>query len=300
MRLPTLLLRRRKKVYKNKFGHILILAGSGNMVGAACLSGLAAMRAGSGLVTIGIPKSLNSIVQKKISSVIMTLPLPETSEQTLSQAACTVLQKKWGNYAAIAIGPGLSTHPSTKKFILEIIETAPHPLVIDADGLNALAGNLPSLTKSRVAKILTPHPGEMSVLTKLDRDYIEKNRKTVAKEFAQNHHCVLLLKGHHTVVANELGNIYINKTGNPGMATAGSGDVLTGMTAAFLGQGLSAFDAAKYGAYFHGMAGDLAAEEKTRLSMIATDIIDHIPMAVSLRSIQERPNVFSKGKRLDR
>ncbi len=300
MRLPTLLLRRRKKVYKNKFGHILILAGSGNMLGAACLSGLAAMRAGAGLVTIGIPKSLNRILQKKISSVIMTLPLPETKVQTLSHLAYNELKKRWGNFAAIAIGPGLSTHPSTQKFILQVIKTAPHPLVLDADALRAIAGNLPSLAKTTIPKILTPHPGEMAVLTKLDRDYIEKNRKTVAKEFAQNHRCILVLKGHHTVIANELGNIYINKTGNPGMATAGSGDVLTGMIAAFLGQGLSAFDAAKYATYFHGMAGDLAAEEKTRLSMIATDIIDHIAMAVSLRSIKEGPNIFSKGKRLDR
>ena len=276
MRLPTLLLRRRKKVYKNKFGHILILAGSGNMLGAACLSGLAAMRAGAGLVTIGIPKSLNRILQKKISSVIMTLPLPETKVQTLSHLAYNELKKRWGNFAAIAIGPGLSTHPSTQKFILQVIKTAPHPLVLDADALRAIAGNLPSLAKTTIPKILTPHPGEMAVLTKLDRDYIEKNRKTVAKEFAQNHRCILVLKGHHTVIANELGNIYINKTGNPGMTKAGTGDVLAGLCAGFLSQSKDLLQSAINSAYYNGLIGDILYKKKKGYSYLASDMVEEI------------------------
>jgi len=271
---------------------VLVLAGSPNMLGAACLTGLAAMRSGAGLVTIGIPKSLNITLQKKISNVIMTLPLAETALQTLSVSAFAQIQKKINTFDAIAIGPGLSHHPSTQKLILKIIEASPKPLVIDADALSALGTSLRSLLKTKTTKILTPHPGEMSRLTGLAKNVIEKNRNKTARDFARTFHCVLVLKGHRTVVASETGQIYINKTGNPGMATAGSGDVLTGMIAAFLGQGLSGFEAAKYATYFHGKAGDLAAEEKTRLSMIATDIIDHIPMAVTLRSIEEKPKNF--------
>ncbi len=262
------------------------------MLGAAALTSLAAMRSGAGLVTLGIPKSLNPIVQKKISNVIMTLPLNETAQQTLAFSAFQQIEKRLVKFDAIAIGPGLSTHPGTQKLILKIIETAKLPLVIDADALNALANNLPSLAKTKTTKILTPHPGEMGRLTLFKTDYIEKHRRSIAQNFAKAYHCVTVLKGHHTVVASENGEVYINKTGNPGMATAGSGDVLTGMIAAFAGQGLSGFEAAKYGTYFHGKAGDLAARYKTRLSMIATDIIDHIPMTITVRSMEEKPKSF--------
>lgn len=271
---------------------MLVLAGSPNMLGAAGLASLAAIRSGAGLVSLGIPKSLNSTVQKKISNVIMTFPLDETKEKTLSLRALKKIMQRSNAYDVIALGPGLSTHPETQKLILRLIENSPKPLVIDADALTALSTSLASLLMTKTPKILTPHPGEMSRLIHVPKETIEKNRQKTASDFAQQYKCILLLKGHHTVVASETGEVYINKTGNPGMAKAGSGDVLTGMIAAFLGQGLSAFDAAKYAAYFHGKAGDIAAEDKSRLSMIATDIIDRIPMAVSLRSIQEKPKNF--------
>ena len=280
MRLPAPLLRNNPKVHKNDFGHALILAGSGQMLGAAALTCLAAMRAGSGLVTLGIPSSLNLTAQKKIANVVMTLPLPETKEQTLSFSAFQYIQKNYSKYSCIAIGPGLATHPQTVRLILKIIATSPIPLVIDADGLNALSAHLKIISKTKTIKILTPHPGEMSRLTNLTRSYIEKNRLSVAKIFAKQYNCILLLKGYHTIVASSEGEIYINKTGNAGMATAGSGDVLTGMIAAFLSQGLSGFEAAKYGAYLHGKAGDLAARDKSRLAMIASDIIEYIPNAI--------------------
>lgn len=280
MQLPTLLSRRKPNVYKNKFGHALILAGSKQMLGAAALSSLSAIRSGCGLVTSGIPESLNSTAQKKISNEIMTLPLKETKEQSVAFSAFRQVQNLYSKYNVIAIGPGMTTHPGTQKFILKIIAASPHPLIIDADAINTIAGNLKILTLTKTIKILTPHPEEMARLTNLKKKFIESNRKKVAVGFAIKYNCILLLKGSRTIVASEKGKIYINKTGNPGMATAGSGDVLTGMIAAFVGQGLPAFDATKYGAYLHGKAGDMAAKSKSRLSMIASDIIDFIPEAI--------------------
>ncbi len=280
MRLPTPLSRRKSNVHKNQFGHVLILAGSSRMLGAAALCSLATMRSGAGLVTLGIPKSLNTATHKKISNTIMTLPLEETSAQTLAVSSFKQIKEAYSSYDAIAIGPGLSSHLSTQRLILKVIETSPIPLIIDADGLNALSQSLKSLTKTKTIKILTPHPGEMARLTGKRKNTIEENRKGSALAFAKKHNCVLLLKGSKTVVASEKGNIYTNATGNAGMATAGSGDILTGMITAFVAQGLSGFDAAKYGSYLHGRAGDLAAKAKTRLSMIASDLIDHIPQAI--------------------
>ena len=280
MQLPTLLLRRKSNVHKNQFGHVLILAGCGKMLGAGALTSLAAIRSGAGLVTLGVPQSLNSIVQKKITNVVMTFPLKETRGQTLAFSAFNEIKDAYFKYNAIAIGPGLSENPGTQRLILRIIETSPIPLIIDADALNALCQNLNTLTRTKTVKILTPHPGEMSRLTGKKKITIENNRKITADTFAKKYHCTLLLKGAKTIVASSGKKTYTNTTGNSGMATAGSGDVLTGMITAFTAQGLSAFEAATYGAYLHGKAGDLAAKNKTRLSMIASDIIEYIPKAV--------------------
>ncbi len=280
MRLPTPLLRLKKNVYKNHFGHVLILAGSKRMLGAAALSGLAAMRSGAGLVTVGVPQSLNTALHKKLSPVIMTLPLAETPEQTLSEQAWKPLAKELPRFNAIAIGPGLSAHPSTQRFIRKAVSAISNPLVIDADALNALSGQIDILKKFSTPKILTPHPGEMARVLNISKISIEENRKAAAISLAQQTHTVVLLKGACTVIASPDKKYALNPTGNAGMATAGSGDVLTGMIAAFLGQGLNAFEAARWGAYLHGLAGDLAAREKTRLAMIASDIIDFIPPAV--------------------
>ncbi len=282
MRLPTPLSRRNPQAYKNQFGHVLILAGSPHMLGAAALSGLAAMRAGAGLVTLGIPTGLNLIIQKKISPVLMTLPLAQTRQGTISLSAHRQCERLWKNFQSVAIGPGLSSDNETAQFIRMIIVSCPLPLVVDADGLNALSKDINILKKNTTTKILTPHPGEMARLMGLSKAVIEKNRVKAAKQFAKEHRVVLLLKGHRTIVASPEGEVYQNKTGNAGMATAGSGDVLTGMIAAFLAQGLSAFEAAKFGAHLHGKAGDLAAKDKTKLAMIATDIIDCIPRAIRL------------------
>ncbi|MCK5580038.1 MAG: NAD(P)H-hydrate dehydratase [Candidatus Omnitrophica bacterium] len=276
MQLPTPLLRKNSSAHKNNFGHVLTLAGSKRMLGSAALAGLSAMRCGAGLVTVGIPESLNSAAHKKLSSVIMTWPLKETPQQTIAVSAYTQIKKDIDKYQAIAIGPGLSQNNSTQKFILKVIENSPVSMVIDADALNALSGNLKSLTKTDTLKILTPHPGEMARLTGLSKKKIEANRKDIAQNFAKKHQCILLLKGAQTIVACPEGKVYVNKTGNVGMATAGSGDVLTGMIAAFFAQGMTSFEATKWGAYFHGKAGDRAAKAKGKASMIATDIIENI------------------------
>ena len=286
MRLPTQLSRNNSNVHKNDFGHALIVAGSRRMLGASALCGLAAMRTGSGLVTLGIPKSLNTAAQKKINAVLMTLPLAETKSQSISLSAFRDIQKLYKQYQAIAIGPGLSTDSSTQKLVLKIIQTSPHPLVIDADALNALAnhGKLDILKATSTPKILTPHPGEMARLIKKTKVTVENNRGKIALDFAHQYNCTLLLKGHDTIIASaERKRVTTNTTGNAGMATAGSGDVLTGIIVSFLAQGLSAFEAATYGAYLHGRAGDLAATSKTKLAMIATDIIDFIPQALRRR-----------------
>ncbi|MCR4337932.1 MAG: NAD(P)H-hydrate dehydratase [Candidatus Omnitrophica bacterium] len=283
MRLPAPLLRRNPRAYKNQFGHVLILAGSPRMLGAAALTSLAAMRAGAGLVTLGIPNSLNSVVQKKISLVVMTWPLKESKVQAIDFKAWAQIEKRLEKFSAIAIGPGLGEDKSTQKFIRKVIENSVVPLVIDADALNALAQNLKILLKTKTPKILTPHPGEMQRLVSLRHKIEDQDRRRVALDFAKQYRCVLVLKGHHTVVASDDDRCEVNRTGNVGMATAGSGDVLTGMIAAFLAQGIEPFEAAKLGVALHGRAGDLAAKEKGKVSMIATDIIDGIPQVLKSR-----------------
>lgn len=253
------------------------------MLGAAALVGLAAMRSGAGLTTIGVPKSLNSVLQEKISPVIMTMPLPETKEGALASAAYTKLMAHIATFKVVALGPGLSRDENTRKLILKIIAHCPLPMVIDGDALTAVSTDISVLQKNSSPKILTPHVGEMARLTGFQKGAIEKLRKKITSEFAQNFNCTVVLKGHQSLVATAQGELYTNTTGNAGMATAGSGDVLTGMIAAFLSQGLNTFDAARLGVYLHGLAGDFAAKEKTETGMIATDIIEKIPLALKRR-----------------
>lgn len=277
------LLKRKLNTHKSDYGHIFILAGSLGLTGAAVLCANSALRAGAGLVTLGIPAGLYAIAAKRAFLEVMTKPLPETRQRTLSISAYRQIYDFSQKADAVALGPGLSRNPSTQKLVRKLIAKINKPLVIDADGLNALVGHL-DLLQSAICNlpsvILTPHLVEFSRLIEKPREYVQKNRETLAKLFASNYNNVLVLKGHHTIVASADRKIYINKTGNPGMATAGSGDCLTGMIAALLGQGLSGFEAAKLGVYLHGLAGDLAAKEKTQAAMIASDIIEKIPEAI--------------------
>ena len=273
--------RRRPGSHKGDYGHVFILAGSVGLTGAAYLTSQAALISGSGLVTLGIPKSLNPVMARKLTEV-MTRPLPETKSQSLGQKAFFEIRRFLEKIDLLVIGPGLSQHKETQVLIRKVVSFCKKPLVIDADGLNALVGYLKILStanKQRTATILTPHPGEMARLINKSVKVIQKDRKKVAKEFANKYNVTLVLKGHHTVVASPGKKIYVNKTGNPGMASGGVGDVLTGVIASFLGQGLSSFDAAKLGVYMHGLAGDLAAKEKGQLSLRAIDLLNKLPQA---------------------
>jgi len=292
--LPTRLLRRKTDSHKGNFGHVFILAGSAGFSGAAVLCAQACLRSGAGLVTLGIPKSLNNAIIKIKPLELMTLPLPETPEASLHSSAITKIQKFCEKIDILTLGPGLSRNKSTQELIRKIITKISKPLIIDADGLNALAGNLQILSNIRqLARpahnaicntILTPHVGEMDRLLGATAGLAQKNRKKVAKEFINRYNIVLVLKGWRTIVAEKHKKIYINETGNPGMAKAGSGDVLTGIIAAFWAQGLNSFDAAKYAVYLHGLAGDLAAKEKSQIAMVASDIIEMLPQAIKISS----------------
>ncbi len=280
MPLPSPLLRLNPKSHKNDFGHVLILAGSASLLGAASLVGLSAMRSGAGLTTIGVPKSLNSSLQKKISPVIMTWPLPETKEGTLSTAAYQQIISRLKNFQVLALGPGLSRNEKTQKLILQIVRYCPLPLVIDGDALSAVALDIDVLQKNSAPKILTPHLGEMARLTGFKKSVIEKSRREITVAFARKFHCTVVLKGHRSIVASSKGEAAVNSTGNVGMATAGSGDVLTGMISAFVAQGIGTFESARLGVYLHGLAGDLAIKKRSKTSLIATDIIECIPAAL--------------------
>jgi len=283
MRLPAQLLRRKADSHKTDYGHIFILAGSAGYSGAAALCSAAAMRSGAGLVTVGIPKSLNSAFIKIKYPEVMTLPLPEDKTGALSPGSFNKAGEFIKRADVLVAGPGLTQQAGTQQLVRKIVALARIPVVLDADGLNAFAGKTALLRAAAAANrslVLTPHPGEIARLLGCTVKKVQADRRGIAREFASANKVSLVLKGHNTVVTDYKGNCYINKTGNAGMSTAGSGDVLSGMIAAFLGQGLDAFAAAKYAVYLHGLAGDLAAKEKTQISLIATDIIGKIPQAI--------------------
>ncbi len=268
--------------HKGTYGHVLIVAGSKGKTGAALMAAKACLRTGAGLVTIGIPGTLVNAFQSRVTEE-MILPLPDKGNGTLSlDAADEVMSfmKKRGN--VLAIGPGLSVDRELSKLVIRLVKESASPMVLDADGLNAIAGRTGVLKKCRAPIILTPHPGEMSRLLSSQeggagRDEIEKDRISVALRFAKKTGTCLVLKGSPTVTALPDGRVFINSSGNPGMATAGTGDVLTGMIAAFLAQGLSPGDASGIGVFIHGLAGDIAAETKGQMSLIASDILSVIP-----------------------
>ena len=262
--------------YKNVFGNVLVFAGSTGLTGAAAMASLSALRSGAGMVMLGCPRSLNPIFEQKITEV-MSEPLPETEAGSLAaeavDAAARVLE--WAD--VLALGPGLSTHPSTREFVRRVLSEQNRPMVIDADGLNNLVGQTDLLAKYSGDLVLTPHPGEFSRLSGLSREEITGDRIAAVRQFAREWNVVLLLKGAPTLIADPEGNVFFNPSGNAGMATAGSGDVLTGLIAGFLAQGLSALHAALLGAFVHGLAGDLAAFEMGQRGMIAGDLIDYVP-----------------------
>ncbi len=261
--------------HKGDYGKVCIVAGSVGMSGAAALAGRAALRAGAGLVRVATPKSILPIVAS-IEPCFTTIVLPEDGAGRISAKAIHAVLEAVGQNDAVAFGPGIGTSGALRSILEQLLDQQNLMLVIDADGLNNLAGikNWPAGLKAK--PILTPHPGEMRRLwSGLLREELPVNRQEQALQLAQRTNAIVVLKGAGTVVSDGE-KVYINKTGNPGMATAGSGDVLTGVITALLGQGLSDFDAAVLGVYIHGLAGDIAAEKFGQVSLMTTDIIDFL------------------------
>ncbi|MFA5223878.1 MAG: NAD(P)H-hydrate dehydratase [Candidatus Omnitrophota bacterium] len=262
----------------------MILAGSARFSGAALLCAEAALRAGAGLVTLGIPKSINLALIRTKPKELITFPLPETKEGTLSLTGFSKISSLLKKIDVLIIGPGLDSNKSTYALVKKIIRRTIQAKVVDADALNALSKCREILKSHKGQLILTPHQMEMSRLFDISIDAIKNKRKLVAKRLAKYYNSIIVLKGHHSIVTDGLKRYYMNRSGNPGMATAGSGDVLSGIIGAFLAQGLDGFEAAKYGTYIHGLAGDLAAKEKTQMGLIASDIIHRIPDALKKSS----------------
>jgi len=269
---------RRKDSHKGDYGRVFVLAGSEGMTGAAYLSCQGALRAGSGLVINGIPGSLNQIMEIKLTEA-MTLPLAESKKRSLGKKARKEILDFSGRCDAVVIGPGLGDADETRALIRELVKKIECPIVLDADGLNALEGKAILLKKRKFRTVITPHPGEMARLIKKDVSFLQMQRAEIAKKVAKDTGAIVCLKGHRTVVASPDGQVYVNDTGNSGMASGGTGDVLTGMIASFIGQGVDDFSSTVSAVYLHGLAGDIAAREKGPFSMVATDILECLPRA---------------------
>jgi hydroxyethylthiazole kinase-like uncharacterized protein yjeF len=264
--------------HKGTFGKIVVIAGSVGYTGAAALASESALRSGAGLVTLGVPESLNDILEAKLTEVI-TRPLPQTSSRALSPEALPHVREMLTTADAAAIGPGLSREPGAQELVRGIVSEIDVPCVIDADGLNALSPEAVGARAGRAPVVLTPHPGEMSRLVGRAVGDIQKRREETASEAARAARATVLLKGAATVVADADGEVYINPTGNSGLASGGTGDVLTGVIAALLGRGLSGIEAAALGAYIHGAAGDAAAADIGEISMVAGDVLGKLHVA---------------------
>jgi len=279
-RLPALAPRRADS-NKGDFGRVLVVAGSRGMSGAAILCATAALRGGAGLVRVAVPAGILPIVAAG-NPCYMTAPLPEDEAGRLSDGGAAELLALAGASDVVAAGPGLSRADGISRLVTTLVERGEGPLVLDADGLNALAGHTEVLRRRAAAgraAVLTPHPGEFARLAGTDIPTVQANRREMAVRFAADNGAVLLLKGHGTLVTDGR-RLYQNPTGNPGMATGGSGDVLTGLIAALLGQGLPPFEAAQLGAYLHGLAGDLARADIGEVSLIATDLLTYLARAL--------------------
>lgn len=261
--------------HKGDYGHLAIVAGSVGMTGAATLAAEGALRIGTGLVTVAIPQSLNDILEVKLTEA-MTIPVAENGSRAFGTVSLEQVMEIIEKRDAAVIGPGLGRNEDTIAFVLGLVKRITRPVVIDADGLFALSKDLSVLRDIRGLVVITPHPGEMATLLGTTVSEVQSNRLEVARDFAKSHDVTVVLKGAGTVVASPEGEAYINTTGTPGMATGGVGDVLSGMIGGLLAQGWSPEKAACAAVYIHGRAGEIAAQELTEPSMIASDVARHI------------------------
>ncbi len=264
---------------KGTYGHVLVMGGSFGKSGAAAMAGMAALRSGAGLSTAAVPESVLPGVAS-FAAELMTEPLPETKTGGIDTMAVDVATKLSSSMTVVALGPGIGRQPETFEFVHQLVQRVKCPMVIDADGLNAFQGKTELLDGSERPLVLTPHPGEMSRLTGMSIKAIQADRLNVARRFAREHHLVLVLKGNNTIVALPDGQAWVNPTGNPGMATGGTGDILTGMVAGVIGQMPDDVARAAIAAvYMHGLAGDVAAETMGEHSLTATDLLAAMPEA---------------------
>ena len=264
--------------HKGTFGTALVIGGSAGLTGAVAMAGEAALRAGAGLSIVAVPMGLQDIMSAKLTEV-MTRSLPQTEKRSVSSEALEPALELAAKADAVVLGCGLGTEPETCTFVLEFVRSVEKPLVVDADGLNALSKDTSALQVRHVDTVITPHPGEMARLMGTSIEAVQSDRLGIAKEAAVRFRCVTVLKGARTVIARPDGIVFINPTGGSGLATGGTGDVLAGLIGGLLAQGVSAWNAAVCGTYIHGLAGDICEQEIGSPGMIAGDVCRAIPAA---------------------
>jgi NAD(P)H-hydrate epimerase len=284
--------RRKRDSHKGTYGHLLIVAGSLGKTGAAVMAARAALLSGAGLVTAATPASCLPIVARSMME-LMTEPLAETAEKTFSAEAVEKALTLSHGKDAVLIGPGISTHPSTREFVWKLLPEIKAPVVIDADGLNILSLKPSLLKRLPRPAILTPHPGEFGRLVGLAVPEVLKNRLDLVPAFARKNGVFLILKGYRTLISDPRGNVFVNPTGNPGMATGGTGDVLSGLVASLLMQQKDPLQAAAAAVYLHGFSGDLAAEKVGEKAVVAGDLIRFLPRALKRMEDEAQAKVIA-------
>ena len=277
----ALLPRRRPEAHKGDAGRVLVVGGSAGLTGAIVLAAMSALKVGAGLVTAAVPESVNDAIESAMIEA-MTWPLPESPERSLGGTAAPMIVARAREGQVLALGPGLSRAPESQELAWRVVAESPVPVVLDADGLNAFAGRAERLfaARRRSALVLTPHLGELGRLTGFAPAALEDARLDLVRRYAEEWGAVLVMKGAPTVVASPTGAASVNPTGNPGMATAGMGDVLTGVIAGLIAQGLAPYDAARLGVYVHGLAADLAHARVGTLGLVAGDVTAALPQAI--------------------
>jgi NAD(P)H-hydrate epimerase len=268
---------RNEDAHKGECGRVFILGGSAGMTGAVCLSAVGALRSGAGLVTVGTADCERWVVACKLTEA-MTVGF-SSADGCIGMSDKEKIREFAEKSDVLVLGPGMGRNCETRELVLWLIQNVRTKIVLDADGLNAISANIDILKGRKNEIVLTPHEGEMSLLCGKTVEEIKENREKTAVDFAKEYGVVLVLKGKNTVITDGE-NVFVNPTGNAGMATGGSGDVLSGVIGSLIGQGMTAYDGAVLGAYIHGRAGDLAKEDKGEMGLIASDIAENLPYAI--------------------
>ena len=276
-----ILSKRKKDSHKGDYGKVGIIAGSRGMTGAAYLVAKSALRTGSGLVYSLVPQSLETIMSIKLTEAIIKAIYDGGTGHFAKESYKDIIDNLT-DVDVVALGPGMGLDHARVSLVGEIIQHIDIPMVIDAGGLNCLSRDMDLMERKKGPMVITPHLGEMARLINKDMGQVKEKREYYARFLAEKYNLVVVLKGYKTIVCKPEGQVYVNNTGNPGMATAGSGDVLTGIIISLMGQGIDPFESAKLGVYLHGLAGDLAKKDKGEYGLIASDIVEAIPHGIKL------------------